>query len=159
MCKEKGMERLLPKVKKTVDSVYEYLIPHPDGCGMSAKDYGRRGARVVSLLVKRNIIEKTNLGRGEYKYRWIATMSPTPTLYRSITLEIQAEDREYYETHKKKAPAPRAEETPAVVNDLVEQTQNPFDEVKALWERMKELGATIEDNRIVLVEVRKTFLS
>ena len=39
MDKEKKMERMLPRIKQTVDAVYEYLIPHPDGCGMAAKDF------------------------------------------------------------------------------------------------------------------------
>lgn len=147
MDKEKGMERALPKIKQTVDAVYEYLIPHPDGCGMSAKDYGKKGARVISLLVNRKIIEKTNLGRGEYKYKWVATMAPTSTLYRSIALEIQAESREYYETHKKKVSAPKVEEAPVVVNELLEE--KPVEKIQEMWERMKKLGATIENNQLV----------
>ena len=154
MDKEKGMERALPKIKQTVDSVYEYLIPHPDGCGMSAKDYGKKGARVISSLVNRKIIEKTNLGRGEYKYKWVATMRPTTTLYRSIALEIQAESRKYYETHKKKISAPKVEDcpAPAVVNELLEEkpvAKSPLEEIQEMWERMKKLGATIENNQLV----------
>ena len=38
MDKEKKMERMLPRIKQTVDAVYEYLIPHPDGCGSCSAD-------------------------------------------------------------------------------------------------------------------------
>ena len=197
MDKEKRTERMLPRIKQTVDSVYEYLIPHPDGCGMSAKDYGQKGARIITSLVNRKIIEKTNLGRGEYKYKWVATMHPTTTLYRSIALEIQAEQRMYQERLKEKKstkvqeapvsddPAPKVAKpdktyplsvvsdllgsTPQppvvpVVNELLEEKpveKSPLDEIKEMWERMKELGVTIENNQLVLTEVKvyKTVLS
>jgi len=176
MDKEKGMERALPRIKQTVDAVYEYLIPHPDGCGMSAKDYGKKGGRVISSLVNRKIIERTNLGHGEYKYKWVATMCPTTTLYRSIALEIQAESRKYYETHKKKksteaqVPTPKYDKkyplsvvadllgsTPQppvvpIVNELLEEkpvAKSPLEEIQEMWERMKQLGATIENNQLV----------
>lgn len=160
MDKEKRTERMLPRVKKTVDSVYEYLIPHPDGCGMAAKDFGKTNSRIITSLVSRKIIEKTNLGKGEYKYRWAATMGPTPTLYRSIALEIQTESREYYETHKKKqkkekespaldAPVDLGLDIPAL--ESVAEKRDPLEEVQELWTRMRELGVTIENNQLVLV--------
>lgn len=152
MDKEKKTERMLPRIKQTVDAVYEYLIPHPDGCGMAAKDFGKTNSRIVTSLVNRKIIERMNLGHGEYKYKWVATMCPTTTLYRSIALEIQAESRKYYETHKKKVSAPKVEEAPAVVNELLEEkpvAKSPLEEIQEMWERMKKLGATIENNQLV----------
>ena len=176
MDKEKKMERMLPRIKQTVDAVYEYLIPHPDGCGMAAKDFGKTNSRIITSLVTRKIIEKTNLGKGEYKYKWVATMAPTSTLYRSIALEIQTENQRYQEEHKRKkstvaqVPTPKydkkyplsvvadlSESTPQppvvpVVNELLEEkpvAKSPVEEIQEMWERMKKLGATIENNQLV----------
>ena len=154
MDKEKKMERMLPRIKQTVDAVYEYLTPHPDGCGMAAKDFGKNNSRIVTLLVNRKIIEKTNLGHGEYKYKWAATMSPTPTLYRSIALEIQTENQRYQDEYKRKKSSPKVEDcpVPVVVNELLEEKpveKSPLEEIQEMWERMKKLGATIENNQLV----------
>jgi hypothetical protein len=155
MDKEKKMERMLPRVKQTVDAVYEYLTPHPDGCGMAAKDFGKTNSRIVTSLVTRKIIEKTNLGRGEYKYKWAATMAPTSTLYRSIALEIQTESQRYQEEYQRKKSSPKVEDCPspvAVVNELLEEKpveKSPLEEIQEMWERMKQLGATIENNQLV----------
>ena len=158
MDKEKRVERLLPTIKKTVDAVYEYLIPHPDGIGMSAKEYGKTGGRICACLVRRKIIEKTNLGRGEYKYKWIATMGPTTTLYRSIAMEIQAERKRANDNHKERKMSTRTEEAPAVVNELIEKTEkSPLEEIQEMWERLKGMGVIIENNQLVLVS--KTVLS
>lgn len=158
------MERLLPKIKETVDSVYEYLTPHPDGIGMVAKEFGKTGGRICTSLVNRGIIEKTNLGRGAYKYKWIATMAPTTTLYRSIAMEIQAERKSGYENHKKKSSPAKIEEAPIVVNELVEDKpveKGPVEQILEMWEKMKKMGVSIENNQLVLTEVKvtKTVLS
>lgn len=156
------MERLLPKIKETVDSVYEYLTPHPDGIGMVAKEFGKTGGRICTSLVNRKIIEKTNLGRGEYKYKWVATMAPTSTPYRSIAAELQAERRQEYE--KKKSSSAKAKETPAVVNEIAEDKpaeKGPVEQILEMWEKMKKMGVSIENNQLVLTEVKvtKTVLS
>ena len=181
MNKEKKMERMLPRVKQTVDDVYAYLIPHPDGCGMVAKDFGKTNARIISSLVHRKIIEKTNLGRGEYKYKWIATMAPTPTLYRSITLEIQTKTQGYMEKYRGKQSSQNKPDktyplsvvadllgsTPQppvvpVVNELLEEKpveKSLVDEVREMWEKMKQMGVSIQNNQLVFTEIRTTVIS
>lgn len=157
MDKEKKMERALPRIKQTVDAVYEYLAPHPDGCGMAAKDFGRTNSRIITSLVSRKIIEKTNLGRGEYKYKWVATMAPTPTLYRSIALEIQTENQRYQVEYQRKKSSPKVEDCPApvVVSEPME-TKSIADQVMEMWARMREMGVSIENNQLVLTEVKVT---
>ena len=159
MNKEKKMERMLPRVKQTVDDVYAYLIPHPDGCGMAAKDFGKTNARIITSLVNRKIIEKTNLGRGEYKYKWIATMAPTPTLYRSITLEIQAKTQGYMEKYRGKQSSSKVEEQPVVPMLEILEMKEPIDEVREMWEKMKSMGVSIQNNQLVFTEIRTTVIS
>ena len=106
----------LPFIKQTVDEIYEHLIQHPDGITMSVrKERGLMGARIVSKLVGRGIIEKQMLGRGKEgcRYRWVATMAPTKVLYGSIAQQLSDEDRMYMEQFKKKR-ATKNKETPAV---------------------------------------------
>lgn len=235
MERERKVERLLPKIKETVDSVYEYLTPHPDGIGMVAKEFGKTGGRICTSLVNRGIIKKTNLGRGEYKYRWVATMAPTTALYRSIAAELQAERRQEYE--KKKSSSAKTKEAPAVADELIERekpsgiywhaikqgerlpcraylwnlsyekyhdcwegrlvpnlenvsvggdtwylpaddlralpregvdelrveqkAEGPVEQILEMWEKMKQMGVSIENNQLVLTEVKvtKTVLS
>ena len=173
---ENKMKTLRQVVKETIDAVYEYLIPHPDGITMIAKDYGYRGGRVISKLVNRGIITKESVGGKAYRYKWVAAMAPTNVLYGSVADEIQAEDREYQVNFRKRHARKKVKTEQAqvakpdktyplsVVSDLLDSTTQPQDilnEVKALWERMKELGVTIENNQLVLTEVKvyKTVLA
>lgn len=155
----------LPIVKKTVDSVYEYLIQHPDGIGMSALEYGKRGARVCSKLVARNIISKKGLGRGNgWKYRWEATMAPTKVLYGSIAHELYDEDKKYKGDHNarlKSASAVSCISKPDVVREIMEVEATPVLKPgvdlsvisdQDLWNALKGRGYHIENNRLVKVE-------
>lgn len=151
----------LPVVKKTVDSVYEYLIQHPDGIGMSAMEYGKRGARVCSKLVSRGIISKEGLGRGKgWKYRWEATMAPTKVLYGSIAQQLYDEDRIHKANSRKRAVASSRSVPEQVVPQVI---ATPAPELKpgvdlsvisdqVLWEELKRRGYTIDGNRLAKKE-------
>lgn len=176
---ENKVKTLRQVVKETIDAVYEYLIPHQDGITMMAKDYGYRGNRVISKLVNRGIITKESVGGKAYRYKWVAAMAPTNVLYGSVADEIQAEDREYQANFRKRHARKKVKTEQAqvakpdktyplsVVAELLESTpvsegKEPKDvlgEIKEMWERMKELGVTIENNQLVFTEIKKTVLS
>ena len=140
MCNEKITGMWLPTVKKTVDSVYEYLIQHPEGITMAANEYGKRGSRVCTKLVSRGIIEKKGLGIGKgWRYKWVATMAPTKVLYGSIAQELYDEERKYQETFKKKHAA-KNKETPAVQPEEEKTPDNPSD--PSLVEIAQSIGTT-----------------
>lgn len=93
----------LPKtVKESVDFIYEYLMEHPDGLSFPMKSIveTRTQKRVASILIQRGIIEKTfipAIGRRgvSYKYKWVAPMAPTKTLYGSIVTEMRNEQSKW----------------------------------------------------------------
>ena len=131
----------LPFIKRTVDEIYEHLIQHPDGITMSVrKERGLMGARIVSKLVGRGIIEKQMLGRGSdgCKYKWAATMAPTKVLYGSIAQELADEDRAYRDSYKKKAAKKR--ETPVVQPGEEKLPDNPSN--PSLVEIAQSIGTT-----------------
>lgn len=151
----------LPIVKKTVDSVYDYLIQHPDGIGMSALEYGKRGARVCSKLVARNIISKEGLGRGKgWKYRWDATMAPTKVLYGSIAQQLYDEDRIHKANSRKRAVASSRSFPEQVVPQVIaapDPVLKPGVDLSVisdqdLWSALKGRGYHIENNRLVKKE-------
>lgn len=102
----------LPKtVKEFVDFIYEYLIEHPEGLSFSMKTLteSRTQKRIASILVQRGIIERTsipNIGKPghSYRYKWVANMAPTKTLYGSIVTEIRNEQYKWpsYNSKEKK---------------------------------------------------------
>ena len=160
MCNEKETGTWLPVVKETVDAIYNYLIPHQDGIKMSGRDYGRRGARVCTELVGRNIIEKKVLGRGKgCRYKWVATMPPTKVLYGSIAQKLHDEERKYKDTFKKKMKEKK--ETPAVAMPEMEEMKSLVEKLQEMWKFMQDNGVTIENDKLVLTEVKvtKTVLS
>ena len=181
MCNsDKKAKTLQQIVKETIDAVYEYLAPHPDGITMVVREYGTKGSRVISSLVNRGIITKERVGKNEYRYRWIATMAPTSVLYGSVSDEIRAIERGYQKAFRERKAAAKARQKPdktyplSVITEELGSTpqppvvlspdekpvaKSPLEEIQEMWERMKELGATIEDNRIVLIEIKKTVLS
>lgn len=112
----------LPKtVKETVDFIYEFLIVHPDGVQFSADSLGgSTQKRILSILVKRGIVERTWLltgGTGRVgKYKWIATMQPTKTLYGSIVTEIR-EEQKAWPSHKKGAKSKQSVKDKSVAVD------------------------------------------
>ena len=165
----------LPKtVKEFVDFIYEYLIEHPDGLSFPMRSIveSRTQKRIASILCQRGIIEKTPVpsasGRGcSYKYKWVANMAPTKTLYGSIVTEIRNEQNNWPSYKKKRT---TEEPTPLDVdkreNDK-EATQQPLSTFvcfgplegfsdQELWDELKRRGYSIEDNRLVIV--KKTYL-
>ena len=158
MCTEKETGTWLPLVKKTVDTVYDYLIQHPDGITMSTAEYGKRGQRVCTKLVSRGIIEKQILGRAKgCRYKWVASMAPTKVLYGSIAQELYHEDRKYLETHMKKmkgmkvSPIEKPQEI-QVVTELFEKPVSPLApfSIQELWDEIKRKGGFIEDNKLAV---------
>lgn len=172
----------LPKtVKETVDFIYEFLIVHPDGVQFSAGSLGgSTQKRILCILVKRGIVERTWLltgGTGRVcKYKWIATMPPTKTLYGSIVTEIRDEQKAW-PSHKKSAKSKQSVKEQSVVDekqdaviDAVAQEPigvdptsvfagfGPFDGFsdQELWDELKKRGYSIEGNRLVIV--KKTYL-
>lgn len=171
----------LPKtVKETVDFVYEYLIEHPDGVSISMTKLldSRTQRKIVGILIKRGIIQKKPVavsGKSgcTYKYKWVATMPPTKTLYGSIVMEIHDEQNNWPSWKKKKTAAkqkPAVDEKPNVVVDVAAQESTPIEPTtvftgfgpfdgfsdQELWDELKRRGYSIEDNRLVIV--KKTYL-
>lgn len=133
----------LPKtVKETVDFIYEFLIVHPDGIQFTASSLGgSTQKRILSILVKRGIVDRTYLLTGKTgrvcKYKWIAPMSPTKTLYGSIVTEIRNEQNAW-PSHKKGAKSKQSvKEQPIVVDEPSIVTQETpaekVDEDKPTW--------------------------
>lgn len=162
MYTERKTGKLMKIVKDTVDSVYDYLIPHTDGITMSANDYGKRGSRVCSELVKRGIIEKKGLGHGKgWRYRWIATMAPTNVLYGSIAQKLYDEDRMYQDAHRKKKAAEKSKkvvvDTPPTEQPLPEPKREYVSDLKGfsaqeLWDELKGRGYFIEGERLAITQ-------
>ena len=176
MCNEKKTGAWLPIVKKTVDAVYDYLTPHPDGITMKGGDYGKRGAAVCSELVRRGIITKSyvpNVGKGGLccKYRWTATMGPTTVLYGSIAQRLYDTQKRYDETHKKKVKelAKKGEKSDDVVVPSVDACVTDVDvpepsktfctvstldgfSAQELWDELKKRGYFIKDSRMAIVK-------
>lgn len=170
----------LPKtVKETVDFIYEYLIEHPDGLVFPMREIveTRTQQRVISILVKRGIIEKKSVptdGKygASYRYKWVANMPPTKTLYGSIVTEIRNEQNNWPSWKKKKKtadPQTKIEEnTDELVPPICEQEETqqtvfngfaPLDGFsdQELWDELKKRGYTIEDNRLVII--KKAYLN
>lgn len=130
----------LPKtVKETVDIVYELLSEHPDGVQVTMSSFldSKAQRRVISILIKRGIVQKTFVvtpgKKGPtFKYKWAATMAPTKTLYGSIVKQMHDEDNNWpsrRETEKSKRTK--------VVEDrqkaAQEQPMEKVDEDKTTW--------------------------
>lgn len=125
----------LPKtVKETVDFIYEYLIEHIDGLvfPMQSIAVTRTQKRIVAILIKRGIVDKnptsTDGKRGaSYRYKWVANMAPTKTLYGSIVSEIRNEQNNWPSWKKKKQktdPQTKIEEnTDELVPPICEQEE------------------------------------
>lgn len=162
MCTERKTGSWLPIVKNVVDSVYDYLAPHPEGITMSASDYGHRGGRVCAELVKRGIIEKQGLGyKKGWRYRWIATMGPTNVLYGSIAQKLYDEDRMYKDVHRKKKAAEKSKnvvvDTPSTEQPLPEAKREYVSDLKGfsaqeLWDELKGRGYFIEGERLAITQ-------
>ena len=141
-------QRLEVTVKDTVDFMYEMLIQHPEGIEFNASSLGNTPTQVVSLLAKRNIIERTPLfskyGR-KFRYKWVATMAPTKVLYGSIAQELRALQSAYnkvYHEKRQKQSCPVEEHKPEVKPDV---KPIPEEDVKAL----EELKKTLEEPAII----------
>lgn len=144
--------------KETVDFIYDYLSPHPEGITMNAKQLGKTESRICSLLVRRGIITKNRSGFGakEYRYKWVAPMPPTKVLYGSIVDEIRDQDRGYKDRHKNKQKQDtvmnqiekeREEQEAVVVVDKPSLTQYTIQE---LWDEIKRRGGHIEGGQIAV---------
>jgi len=163
----KRQKTLQQTVKETVDAVYHYLAPHPDGITMKANEFGNKGSRICTKLVNRGIISKQALGLHEFKYKWIAAMAPTNVLYGSISDEIRTEDRRYQETFNKRAKSTKPSlakagdmlEIPIPPVPVIPEVKDPVDEVREMWEKMKQMGVSIQNNQLVFTEIRTTVIS
>ena len=158
--KRKPLERT---VAETIDFVYEYLRPFPDGCEFSARDTGTQGRVVVRTLLRRGIISMKKMHNGKTRYAWVAEMAPTKVLYQSVAAEIRDAQRE---TSKKYYTAKNAaKSTEPIVDDVPEDIHTDPVQVEApkvnilecfsdqeLWNELKARGYVIEDNRLVVVK-------
>ena len=162
-------------VKETIDFMYEMLIQHPNGTEFNASTLGNTPSRIVSLLVERNIIERTTVfskdGR-KFRYKWVATMAPTKVLYGSIAQQLrdwqEARNKSYNAKKKDKQVEPAKEEpilttdepriekdADTIINELAEAAKrNPLEiyGIDELWDELKRRGCYIEDNHLVLVK-------
>lgn len=161
MCNDKQLvgagDSLAKTVKETIDFVYEYLAPHPDGIVMNAKSLGGVPRSIVTILVSRGILQKTYVNavgrRGvECSYKWAATMSPTKTLYGSVTDELRNIRKQRKEAGKKSKQVVAQETVP---KEYV-TTLDGFS-AQELWDELKKRGYSIEDNRHVII--KKAYLN
>ena len=157
MSKKKGMP-LGQAVKETIDFVYQYLLPFPDGVTMNARQLGKTGARVCTSLVHRGIITKTKKGTGgkEFKYKWVATMGPTKVLVGSITAELADKNKSYVDKSKNKSKKEttmdkieneREKQEAGVVVDNPTIAQYTIQE---LWDEIKRRGGHIEGGQLAV---------
>ena len=149
-------------VKETIDFVYEYLAAHPEGIEMSAKSLGLTQCRIVSLLIKRGIVQKNAISaKGRrgciWRYKWVAT------LYGSIVDQLRDDSRRQHQNRKRgklqKTEAPIQEPKPqdtmqVSVDEPKKEYVTTLDGFSAqeLWDELKKRGYTIEDNRLVIVK-------
>ena len=156
---------LLGKIKEAIDAVYEMTVT-PGGYHGHFKDYPTTFWRVVAVLVQRKIVSRERQsGDGRtFVYKWVATMHPTATLYKSVEQEIRDKVRAYAKNAKskeKKGKKGAREETPAVATAPVVETPSPAPVKKEfvtsldgfsaqeLWDELKKRGFGIEGDRIV----------
>lgn len=145
---------LAKTVKETIDFVYEYLRPFPDGCEFSARDTGNQGRYVVRTLVRRGIVSMKKLPGGKTHYTWVAEMAPTKVLYQSVAAEIRDYQREKNKKYQATKAASRSAEL--VEEKAVEPVQMEAPKVnilecfadQELWDELKARGYVIEDNRL-----------
>lgn len=165
MCNDvkKGGDPLAKTVKETIDFVYDYLSPHPDGIVMNAKSLGGVPRSIVTVLVHRGIVQKTYVASSgrkgvECSYKWVATMAPTKTLYGSITDEIRDTRKRRKEAWKKKPEqsAVAQDPTPQELPKEYVTTLDGFSS-QELWDELKARGYSIEDNRLVII--KKAYLN
>lgn len=158
--KRKPLERT---VAETIDFVYEYLRPFPDGCEFSAKDTGNQGREVVRTLLRRGIISMKKMHNGKARYAWVAEMAPTKVLYQSVAAEIRDSQREKNKKYSASKASAKPSEEPAVnepEDAPVEPVQMEAPKVnilecfsaQELWDELKARGYVIEDNRLVVVK-------
>ena len=153
-------KKTLPqRVKDVVDFTYEYLAQHEDGITMDAKSLFGIDRGIVTILVKRGIIQKTAIAatgrRGIVsKYKWVATMAPTKTLYASVLQEL----RDVRSQHKGKGKVPPVvtdNETPYKENPILVPKDGPGVTLLAgfsdqeLWDELKLRGYSAEGSRLV----------
>ena len=153
---------LLGKIKEAIDAVYEMTVT-PGGYHGHFTDYPTTVWRVVPILVQRNIVsrERDPMKARSFIYKWVATMHPTATLYKSLEQEIRDKVRSYNKTAKGKEKKANKKEVPIVVdtpvvNDLVpapvkKEYVNSLDGFSSqeLWDELKKRGFGIEGDRIV----------
>ena len=127
-------QRLEVTVKDTIDFMYEMLIPNQNGIEFNASSLGITPSQVVSLLVDRNIIERTPVfsknGR-KFRYKWLATMAPTKVLYGSITQQLrdkQADHNKCCKANEKNAVKPEVKPIPEEDVKALEELKVKLDE-------------------------------
>lgn len=155
-------------VKETVDFVYEYLAPHPEGIEMNARSLGLTQCRVVTILLKRGIVAKKAIRAPHRRgvvwiYKWAATMAPTKNLYGSVTDQLRDDSRRQHQNQKRgKAQKPEEPiQEPQPQDTIQVSIEGPKNEyvttldgfsAQELWDELKKRGYTIEDNRLVIVK-------
>lgn len=155
----KREQRPLAKtVKETVDYVFNYLYPFPDGVVFTSKGLGYNEKRVCKILCERGIITREQVmgvSGKQLRYKWAADMAPTSILYGSIADEIRDMDAKRTQKQNKKRKEKRALGKEAVVEKLPDVPEcedlGPFVGVSSqeLWNELKARGYYIEDNRLV----------
>ena len=151
---ENKKKTLPQRVKEVVDFTYEYLVQHEDGITMDAKSLFGADRGIVTVLVKRGIISKTFVAatgrRGVVcKYKWVATMPPTKTLYGSILQELRNKT-EHKQSSRVIDDNTQSNETPIIVPE--EKTAvtllSGFSD-QELWDELKRRGYSAEGDRLV----------
>lgn len=162
----KRLQRPLVKtVKETVDYVFSYLHPFPDGVVFSAKDLGFNEKRVLKILYARGIITREQVkgvSGKQFRYKWAAVMPPTNVLYGSIADEIRDIDSAKTKEQRKKRKEKKTMSTENNTNDtntakeIISELSDCEDlgplfgiTSQALWDELKARGYYIENNRLV----------
>ena len=166
----KRVQRPLSKtVKETVDYVFSYLHPFPDGVVFSAKELGFNEKRVLKILTARGIIAREQV-KGVYgkqfRYKWSAAMPPTNVLYGSIADEIRDLDSVRTKKQNKKRKEKRNMGKETIIKQETENIIDPVEQEdlvtlsgvpsQKLWDELKRRGYSADENGLFIV--KKTYL-
>jgi len=156
---------LLGKVKDAIDYIYELTANTPYRGGFS--EYEKVVSDTARILVGRNIISREQdhtKTRRAFIYKWVATMAPTDTLYKSVTQELRDTQRRYEHNCKSRKKEQAQQDAPAEVVGIRTDNAEPVFKIsdipsflkslpaQDLWDELKRRGYTIEDNRLVLIK-------
>ena len=177
---KKKARPLLGQVKEAIDFVYE-ISNAPEGYRGSFNEYSAAFCKAISILVQRGILSKERNPKNHrsFVYKWIASMHPTETLYKSVTQEMRDRQHKYDVKSREKR---REESLSDVFPDIIdtpdghiiiksmgvtpkapekkpEPTPAPTNKEyvtdldgfssQELWDELKKRGYDIEGDRIV----------